>query len=371
MSRRIAIIAESFLLQVNGVSRSVRMVAEQLTARGHTVGIIAPGPGPDHHGPIPVVRLPAVPLPLCRDFPLGIPGPALRRALTDLAPDVVHLASPALVGARGAVIAHDLGLPTVAVYQTDLAGFATQYHLGAAATPLWRYLRRVHAHADRTLAPSRAAVADLRANGFTGVHRWGRGVDTDAFAPAHRVRPATDRVRRVRIGYVGRLAAEKRLELLRGLIGLPGTELVIVGDGPERARLERRLRGARFTGRLDAGALSQAYADLDVFVHPGRHETFCQAAQEALASGVPVVAAAAGGLLDLVEPGRNGLLFDPDEPDQLVRAVERLVHDTTGRHRASLAARADVAPRSWRVVVDELEAHYDAVRRPQVIRAAA
>lgn len=370
---RVAIVTESFLPVVNGVSRCVRMVAEELHGRGHEPLIIAPGPGPDHHADIPVVRLPAVPLPMCRDFPVGIPTPLLRRSLTHFAPQVVHLASPAAVAARAGVLARDLGLPSVAVYQTDLAGFASQYHLGGAARPLWRYLRRVHATADRTLAPSTAAAHDLRRHGVSDVHGWGRGVDLDTFSPAHRRRPRTnahatgdgappmpDRPR-VRVGYVGRLASEKRLDRLAVLQDLPGAELVIVGDGSERRRLERQLPRATFTGSLHGAALSQAYADLDVFVHPGRHETFSQSVQEALASGVPVVAAAAGGPLDLVDHGRTGFLVDPDDPDAFRTAVATLVDAPAMRVVAGTRARASVLDRSWPRLVDALVTHYEAV----------
>ncbi|MCC5947458.1 MAG: glycosyltransferase family 1 protein [Nitriliruptoraceae bacterium] len=372
---RIAVVTESFLPTVNGVSRSVRMVIEHLAQRGHDPLVIAPGPGPDTHRGIPVVRLPAIPLPLCRDFPLGLPTPQLRRTLARHAPDVVHLASPASVAARGAVIARDLGLPSVAIYQTDLAGFASQYHLGSVAGPLWRYLRRVHEAADRTLAPSRAAVDDLERHGLTDVHRWGRGVDLEAFSPAHRRRALPRAGTPVRVGYVGRLAPEKRLERLAVLRDVPGIELVIVGHGSERRRLERRLPFARFTGALDGTALSRAYADLDVFVHPGRHETFSQAVQEALASGVPVVASAVGGPVDLVTGGRTGLLVDPDDPFALREAVAALAISPNARLAYGRRARHSVLDRSWDRVIDELEGHYADViaraTRPRAVRPAA
>lgn len=368
---RVAIITESFAPTVNGVARSVHHVAEHLSHRGHQVLIVCPGPGPDRHGHAEVVRLPAVPLPWCRDLPVGVPTRRLSDALRAFVPDVVHLASPAVLGARAATVARELGVPTVAVYQTDLAGFAQQYGWGRAAGPLWRWVARVHRDVDRTLAPSRAAADDLVAHGIRDVHRWARGVDGEAFAPTHRRRPPTDAVEVVRIGYVGRLAAEKRVDRLRHVADLPGTELVVVGDGPERSRLEATLPAATFTGALHGEALSRAYADLDVFVHTGTHETFCQAVQEALASGVPVVAPAAGGPLDLVSPGRTGYLWDPADERSMRPAVASLVGDPDARREGGRRARRDVAARTWEALGDELLAHYGAARRGRPLREVA
>ena len=354
---RVAIIAESFAPSVNGVARSVERVLDHLAAEGHEAMVIAPSPGPSVHDGVPVVRMPSVPLPLCPDFPVGLPTPRLRSALIEFQPDVVHLASPTALGYAGAVTAARLGLPTVAIFQTDLAGFATQYRLRAAVEPIWRWLRAIHDRADRTLAPSRATVADLRRNGIPRVDRWARGVDAEAFAPHHRRRPPTTAVRTVRVGYVGRLAAEKRVERLGHAAGT-GVELVVVGDGPRRRKLEQQLPQATFTGRLGGDDLSRAYADLDVFVHTGTHETFCQAAQEALAAGVPVVAPAAGGLLDLVRHGDNGLLWRPDRPQDIGPAVAQLVADAELRQRMGANAHAGVEGRTWTALGHELVGHY-------------
>jgi phosphatidylinositol alpha 1,6-mannosyltransferase len=171
---------------------------------------------------------------------------------------------------------------------------------------------------------------------------------------------------------VGRLAREKRVDLLAHLAEQPGVRLVIVGDGPQRARLERRLPGAAFLGFQSGANLSQAVASLDLFVHTGADETFCQAVQEALAAGVPVLAAGAGGPLDLVQHGVNGWLWPPDRPDLLRPAVHALVVDPARRAAMAAAAHHSVEGRTWSVVGDQLLAHYRSVTgRPVAEERAA
>ncbi|MGI8535545.1 MAG: glycosyltransferase family 4 protein [Mycobacteriales bacterium] len=361
---RVAVVTESFLPQVNGVTNSVLRVCEQMERRGHEVLVVAPGPGPEHYAGARVIRTPSIPLPCYADFRIARPWAGMARTLEEFRPDVVHLASPTVLGAQAGFLAKRMGLPVVAVYQTDLAGFASRYRLGGADRAVWSWLRKVHSVATRTLAPSRHAVDTLTAQGVEHVMRWARGVDLQRFTPGvrsdyWRQGVATDG--EVVVGYVGRLAAEKEVELLAGLADVPRVRLVVVGDGPQRASLQRRLPGAQFLGFQSGPQLSMSYASLDVFVHTGSHETFCQAAQEALASGVPVVAPSAGGLLDLVQSGRNGLHFAPGSALDLRRQVMRLVDDEAGRRSMGRRARDSVLGRTWEVIGDQLVGHYEEV----------
>jgi phosphatidylinositol alpha 1,6-mannosyltransferase len=365
---RVAIVTESFLPHVNGVTNTVRHIADRLLQTGHEVLIIAPGPGPGSHGRARVVRVRSLPLPGYRSFSLGLPDSAVERTIAEFAPDVVHLASPIMLGAVGLRAARKLGIPTIAVYQTDIGAFARQY--GVRALPvIEKWVGHLHRRSSRTLVPSSTSYAQLSALGVPQLHVWRRGVSLDLFGPEHRSealhREFAHGTSGVVIGYVGRLAAEKQVRRLTELADLPGTHLVVIGDGPLRPWLERHLPDATFTGMLGGPELATAFASLDVFVHPGEAETFCQTVQEAQASGVAVVAPAAGGPIDLVHSGRNGLLYDPADPTTLRRAVARLVHDE--ELRASLAdrARRQIATRTWASVVDQLvDQHYAAVVDP-------
>jgi phosphatidylinositol alpha 1,6-mannosyltransferase len=373
----VAIVAESFLPAVNGVTNSVVRIVEELTRVGHDCVVIAPGPGDTDLDGTEVRRVRAVDLPRYGDLRVGLPTARMTQLLRSVQPDVVHLAAPAMLGAAAALAARRLGIPTVAVYQTDLAGFASRHRFGRAGRPIWRWVSWVHRQADLTLAPSTSAAWTLRHHGVEHVERWARGVDLGRFSPAHRdpgVRrallgdlPGGGGRGPIVVGYVGRLAPEKQVDRLRPLLGRPDVRVVIVGDGPQRRSLERQLRGAVFLGLCQGSDLARIYASLDVFVHTGLDETFCQSVQEALASGVPVVAPSSGGPVDLVQHGANGYLWNPVAPESLVGAVDELAASPSLRSTMGAAARSSVLERPWSALASELVDHY----RNVLDRAAA
>jgi phosphatidylinositol alpha 1,6-mannosyltransferase len=363
---RVAIVTESFFPQVNGVSNTVRHVVDRLVDTGHQAMIIAPGPGVADYRDVPVVRVRHMGLPRYRSFSLGLPDPGVERALDRFGADVVHLASPVLLGAWGLRAARRLGLPTVAVYQTDLSGFARHYRVPAGGM-IDGWVASLHRRADRTLVPSASSWRQLEGVGVGNLHLWRRGVDLDLFGPRCRnalvhdtwAKASSRGGPRVVVGYVGRLAREKEVRRLLEVAQVPGTRLVVIGDGPERPWLQEHLPDAKFTGMLCGHELAQAFASLDVFVHTGATETFCQTVQEAQASGVAVVAPASGGPLDLVSDRVSGLLYDADEPRALRRAVATAVGDATLRDRLAAAGLAGVQGRSWAGAVDQLvDDHY-------------
>src|ERR1700761_8614198 len=374
---RVAIVAESFLPQVNGVSNSVIRVLEHLRRTGHEALVIAPDnprgepPADRIHDGIRVHRVPSRMFPKVTTLPLGVPMPRMLKVLRGFDPHVVHLASPALLGYGGVKAARWLGVPTVAVYQTDVPGFAASYGIPMTSRAAWAWFRHLHTLADRTLAPSTVTMESLVSHGFPRVHRWARGVDVLRFAPSGRdelLRRQWSPQGKPIVGFVGRLAPEKHVERLTGLANTDAVQVVIVGDGVDRKKLQSAMPTAVFTGALYGEELATAYASMDVFVHPGEHETFCQVVQEALASGLPVIAPDAGGPRDLVTPCRTGLLLAVDEFEaRLPSAVDHLISE---RGRYALAARRSVLGRSWPVICDELLGHYEAVLSPFARRRA-
>ncbi|MET9438305.1 glycosyltransferase family 1 protein [Streptomyces sp. NPDC006551] len=381
---RVVIVSESFPPDVNGVAHCAQQTARHLVRRGHDPLVIAPAvpgasgatdaPGAGASGaaalgvasapvgdmPCPVVRVPSLPLPGYPQVRVALPSRRVAGAIAAHRAEIVHLASPFVLGVRGMSAATRLGLPAVAVYQTDLAGYARTY-MGAGEGAAWRRLRAVHGAAARTLAPSTAAVRDLENHGVGRVRLWRRGVDTDRFRPALRdealrreLAPGGELI----VGYIGRLAPEKRVELLSGVCALPGVRVVVVGDGPSEPGLRAALPGAVFLGRRTGSDLARIFASLDVFAHTGPYETFCQTVQEAMAGGVPVVAPAAGGPLDLVDHRRTGLLVPPGDATAIRDAIASLAAAPALRAAYGLAGRATVEGRTWEAVGDELIGHY-------------
>jgi phosphatidylinositol alpha 1,6-mannosyltransferase len=374
---RVAIVAESFLPNVNGVTNSVLRVIEHLRHNGHEVIVIAPDtprgepPADRVHDGVRVHRVRSAMFPKITSLPLGIPRPRMVGVLRGFDPDVVHLASPALLGWGGMHAARYLGVPTVAVFQTDVAGFAESYGIGFTAKAAWAWTRMVHSRVDRTLAPSTAAMENLAVHRIPRVFKWARGVDIAGFAPSARdeqLRRRWSPDGKPVVGFVGRLAPEKHVERLAVLARGDDLQLVIVGDGVDRTKLESTLPNAIFTGALYGEELATAYASMDVFVHPGEHETFCQAVQEAMASGLPVIAPDAGGPRDLVAPMHTGLLLSVAEfESRLSTSVDHLLAE---RQRYSVAARRSVLGRTWPAICEELIDHYEAVMGMRGLKAA-
>ncbi len=364
-SVKLVIVTESFLPQINGVTNSVIRVARHQRDLGHDVSIVAPTrPGPDFEG-IPVHVVPSIPL---VKFAVGIPSLALTTLLDRLAPDLLHVASPFALGAQAIAYAQRNSIPSVAIYQTDVAGYLHRYGMAVAKPMVDRFVANTHNAATVTLAPTPIARDALAELGVTNVAVWGRGVDLDGYHPNNRLTDEAAEFRRVHapngeriIGYVGRLAAEKQVNRFRELVTVPNTRIVLVGDGPERARLEGLLPAASvsFLGSLGGRDLQIAYAAMDVFVHFGTEETFGQTIQEAQAAGVPVVAPRAGGPIHLIDSGIDGILFDVALADSPRIAVQHLMHDDALRARMGESGRRRVLGKSWEAINDELTRHYD------------
>jgi phosphatidylinositol alpha 1,6-mannosyltransferase len=361
-SLRVVVVTESFLPQVNGVTNSVLRVLEHLRAEGHQALVIAPesAGGITEYAGFRVKRVPS--LEMMGLLPVGFPQKAIEPLIDGFNPDVIHLASPFFLGNYASRVAERLDIPTLSVYQTDIAGFARHYGLTIAHDSLKKWVAKIHRRTTRTLAPSNWSCEDLKSTGVPNVHLWPRGVDSQKFSPEKRdinlrCELLGDRPDRKLVGYVGRLANEKRIDDLATLDARDDIQLVIVGEGPARSRLERVLKNARFVGYQSGEELARYYASLDIFVHTGKHETFCQSVQEALASGVPVIAPNFGGPTDLVKHGWTGYLIDTENSYSLNHAVNQILQLA---EPALMGARAreSVIERTWLSVNNQLISHY-------------
>lgn len=363
---RVAFIAESFLPSINGVTNSVLRMLEHLRQRGHQAMVIAstdPRGVPTSHAGFPIRTTASLTLPWYPDMRMSTTfSLQIERMLADFCPDVVHLAAPVVLGWKGITATARLGLPSVALYQTEVPQYAAQYGYPAAESLLWRHLRNVHNLATINLAPSSFTRDELIDRGFARVAVWGRGVDTERFNPDQRDQQLHNNWApdgQVVVGYMGRLGPEKQVNDLATLADLPGIQLVIIGDGPQRAELAEQLPGAIFTGMLTGPQLPRALASLDLFVHPGELETFCQAIQEAQASGLPTIAPRRGGPIDLIDPSHNGWLYVPGDLADLRSRVADLAGDSYKRAAFGRTARLRTELRTWPALCDQLLGHYE------------
>jgi glycosyltransferase involved in cell wall biosynthesis len=362
---RIAIASEVFLPKIDGITNRLAHTTAELVRQGHQVLVFAPEPAVASHAGARVVAVPSLPFPPYPGLRAGLPDPRIALALRRFEPQVLHAVGPACLGIWAIAAARALGIPAVASYHTDLPAYLPGYGLSWLRPAIWPLLRGVHNAAVSNLCPSRHTQRELRAHGIENVGLWRGGVDTELFSPARRslemrFRLSGGRLDRPVALYVGRLSPEKNLEVLARIPdAVPRVRLALVGDGPSRAKLERELAGrpVQFLGFLRGEELASAFASADVFVMPSTTETLGFVVLEAMSSGLPVVAARAGGIPDLVDDGEDGLLYDPAEPAAAGKAVAELLAHPGRRLDLAAAARATALRCTWaeetRKLVDE------------------
>ena len=364
---KIAFFTETFLPKVDGIVTRLTKTVQHLVAAGDEVLIFCPEGAPALYCGARVVGVPAMPLPLYPELKLALPRPAVSEALEHFAPDLVHVVNPAVLGLGGIWLAKTRGLPLVASYHTHLPKYLEHYGMGMLEPLLWELLKAAHNQAQLNLCTSTAMVEELAAKGIQHTALWQRGVDTELFRPE--LSSASMR-KRLHGGhsdsgnlllYIGRLSAEKQIERIRPVLeAIPQARLALVGDGPHRQNLERIFEGTAttFVGYLAGEDLASAYASGDAFLFPSSTETLGLVLLEAMAAGCPVVGANRGGIPDIVSDGLNGCLYDPDQPDSFVTAVDRLLGDATTRRSLRLAARQEAERWGWSGATDQLRQYY-------------
>lgn len=364
---RVAVFTETAPPNVNGVVRRLDETIRLLEAAGDEVLVFAPAGGADRWHGAEVVIAPSIPLPMYPEITVGMPRPALRSRLARFRPDVVHAVNPAVLGAGGILYARSLGVPVVASFHTHIPRYLHHYGLGMFEPLAWDLLRSMHNQAAINLCISRPVADELRGRGLERVQvGWRGGVDASRFHPARASREMRARLTNGNadsplLVSVGRLSAEKGLELFRPMLeALPGVRMALVGDGPHRGQLEHHLAGlpVHFTGYLAGVELATAIASADALVFPSQTDTLGLVLLEAMAAGLPVVAADCGGAPDVVRHGVDGFLFPPGEAQAAARYVTRLLSNPWRRAAMRRAARAQAERWTWTAAVDDLRSWY-------------
>jgi glycosyltransferase involved in cell wall biosynthesis len=383
---RVLFCTDTYPPQVNGVSVVTALSVSGLRQRGWRCAVVAPrypdeafdafdalrvGNGvADDHVAIPSMRFPPYP-----DIRLAAPMYArVRAAIARFKPDLIHAETEFMIGRLGQILARRATLPLVTSYHTDFGRYTDAYGMPWLHASVTNYLARFHRRAQRTYTPSVPARQDLLNMGLADVEVWGRGVDVDLFHPSKRSTPL-----RTALGidekfvfiHVGRLAAEKNVSVVleafrqaRRLLPEGAVHLLVAGTGPVEQDLRRSApESVTFLGNLDRQRrLPELYASADAFVFASVTETLGLVVLEAMASGLPVIAVAAGGVVDHLRDGINGLSVQPGSlttmADRLTEQMVRLYRESALRGALSIEARLTSEQRSWRVELDRLEESY-------------
>lgn len=363
--KRVALLTESFLPKVDGVSKTSYLTVKYLQETGRDVLVFGPDTSVPAIGNSEVVALPSLAIPTATETRMALPLPLIAKRLEEFQPDLIHLASPALMTVSGMAVGRDMNIPVVANYQTDLPGYAVHYGFPFLEQPVRTWLRYLHNGCHINLTPSQTVANDLRDHGFRRLRVWGRGVNGERFHPQHRSPEMRERLLAGRdpdsllAVYVGRLANEKQIDLLRNVADVPGIALTIIGDGHMREELETLFQGTgtHFTGYLFKDELASAFASADAFFFPGSNETFGQVVQEAMASGLPAVVTNRGSVGDLVQEGKTGFIVEHNA-DAFAAAAHYLVQHPEQRREMAQAARAFAETRPWWAIMAKLEDYY-------------
>jgi glycosyltransferase involved in cell wall biosynthesis len=379
---RVTLVTETYFPQVNGVSRTLGQLVRVLTESGDSVQLIHPDYG-DAPTAVNVHTVRSFVLPFYKE--LYLPRPPfsrVHRAIDDFEPDIVHIATEATLGLSVHRHARRRGLAVVSSFHTNFDQYSGHYRVGWARAPIWRYLRWFHNRTQETYVPSATTKNDLESRGFRRIVLWKRGVDSTLFRPG---RPGRERVRAALgwshddlvIAYVSRIAPEKNVDYLAAALAKvaaerPHVRVLLVGDGPSRPALEKRMGSfARFAGYRQGEDLADHYAASDIFAFSSLTETFGNVVLEAMASGLPVVALRAGGVGETVQPEATGVLIDPAEPPaSMASALIRLIDRPRERGALAATARTYAESQSWDAIMRGLRQRYESVIDQNAARAS-
>ncbi|MFN0023956.1 MAG: glycosyltransferase family 4 protein [Parvularculaceae bacterium] len=376
-SVRVALFSGNYNYVVDGPVKALNRLVAHLERRGDRALVFAPTtntPAFRHSGEL--VSIPSVALPGSRnEYRLGLGlNAAAKRRLDAFAPTLVHVAAPDWLGLAALNYARARGIPAVASFHTRFDTYPRYYGFGAFEWIVTRYLQYFYARCARVYAPSPSMVEELQRDKIgRDIRLWARGVDHALFNPKRR-----DPAWRQRggfadddvvIAFVGRLVLEKGIDVFAGAVNAaqadnPKVRALIVGDGPARAHFEGLLSRAHFAGHLDGEALARAYASADIFLNPSITETFGNVTLEAMASGLPAVAAAASGSRSLIAHGETGMLIDDAlAPAAFASALTRLAADDDLRRQMGIAGYRAALTYDWDAILDGLTADYREVMK--------
>lgn len=380
---RVLFCTDTYPPQINGVSIVTALSVEGLGRLGWECAVVAPrypaaahrqwgAEGPERSGAVTeLLSLPSMAMPMYPELRLAWPGlSAVHEVVARFQPDLIHCATEFAIARVGQIAARRAGTTLVSSFHTDFGRYAEAYGMPWLRSAVSSHLSRFHRRSKRVYTPSTASREEVLALGVSDVEIWGRGVDVELFHPGRRsldMRAALGIGSRFTFIYVGRLAAEKCVEsvieayriarefLPRGMI-----HLIVAGTGPREEEIRAAAPpGVTFLGFLERRSrLPDLYANSDAFVFASATETLGLVVLEAMASGLPVVAAPAGGVRDHLRDGVNGLTYPEGDVGAMAQAMVRLAGDWALTQRLSRGARKTAEGLSWDREMDRLDRSY-------------
>ncbi len=369
---RIALFSGNYNYVMDGPVRALNKLVAHLETRGHKVLVFAPtikNPAFDHSGTL--ISVPSIALPGSRSeyrLGLGVHG-KVKETLDEFAPELIHLAAPDYIGYTALQYGLKNKIPAVASFHTRFDTYPRYYGARWLEKYLTNYMRYFYKRCEHVYPPSQSMADELKADGIGhDIRLWSRGVEADLFNPDKRDlawrREKGIKDDDVAILFVGRVVLEKGIDVFAEAITkarqqAPRLKAIIVGEGPERPRFEKNLPDDVFTGYQQGDGLARAYASADVFFNPSITETFGNVTLEAMASGLPSLAAQASGSLSLVEEGVTGLLSPSEKgADGYAEKLITLIRDDNLRRQMGKKARIRSLDFDWARILDNLIANY-------------
>ena len=356
---RIALFSGNYNYHRDGANQALNRLVEYLLRQGAQVRVYSPTVEQPAFPPTgDLVSIPAIPIPVRSEYRLPIAIPArVRRDLDQFDPNVLHVSSPDIVAHRAVTWARRHHIAAVASVHTRFESYLAYYHLQWFEPFVRAILRRFYHRCEIVMAPAESTAAILRASRMNrDIAIWARGIDRDQFNPDRRdmewrrsLGLADDELV---VAFLGRIVMEKGLDVFAEAIRVLSNRgikerVLVIGEGPARPWFEQQVPEAVFTGQLTGEDLARALASADVLLNPSTTEAFGNVTLEAMACGLPVVAAVATGSNNIVRGGETGFLVDAADADAFADALETYARDPELRHRHGEAGLAFAKTMDW------------------------
>lgn len=365
---RIAVVTETYPPEINGVAMTISRIVEGLRLN-HVVELVRPRQNRQDSaktGPtLQEVLVRGFPIPRYPGLKLGLPAKQrLIRLWTEQRPDVVHLVTEGPLGSSALAAARKLGIPVSSDFHTNFHSYSQHYGLGWLQQTVAAYLRNLHNRTDATLVPTRELRDTLAQDGYLNLQVVARGVDTALFHPDKRSTELRSQwgvaADGLAVIYVGRISAEKNLPLVvrtfKAMQAInPKLKLVLVGDGPVRAELQRQNPEYIFAGMRTGEDLAAHYASGDIFLFPSMTETYGNVTVEAMASGLAVVAYRYAAAAEHIVHQQNGLHAEFGDADDFIKQACSLANDAARIEKIRRLSHQTMLTLDWQNIVEEFE----------------